>query len=574
MTACLLGLAACGGGDDNDKGFTTGPANPSAGGNKNAVGVGSRPESQRTTFLLSKAADGGFPNGPSRNASVSHDQRIARYIAYESDATNIVDGDTNGKTDVFLVFRAQPFGSNGTPWVTAGTQLISKGTGGQPSNGASYRPELDGDSHHTPHCVAFVSEASNLVPGDTNGKPDGFVYDIRSKRLTRVTVNSGGGQANGATYDISIDGACERVAFTSDATNLALTKAKKAAWITARTTSVRKGTRQVYVHVLSGKGLDKDFKGLTFLASAANNRKAGNGNSGEASIARSGKSVVFSSTATNLAKGDRSGGSDIYRRTIFRKFAHVGGKGVQTLQGIVNLVSATGSGRAGNGPSSHPSITDDGRYVAYETTATDLLPGDSNGVSDIVRADLRTSRPKQEWVSKTAIGGIGNGDSHNPTISDAGEFILFDSEATNLRPSESVKPDPNGVRDVFLWNAPTRNVSLESRDAENGYLNSPSQHPATSSRGNYVPFETSNLLVDLPLASRLFPRVIEQPDLLPPDILQPLSDPKLTAPELLQGVLARASANEADVRAANVEDTAKAAVNAGQQVYMRYLGAK
>jgi hypothetical protein len=576
LAAATIGIAACGGGGDNEqKGFKTGAGGAPSSANPNDVGVGSRPPSQRTTFLLSKAADGGFPNGPSRNAAVSHDQRIARYIAYESDASNIVDGDTNGKTDVFLVFRAEPFGHNGTPWVPSGTQLISKGVGGAPADGPSYRPALDGDSHHLPQCVAFVSDATNLVAGDTNSKADGFVYNIRSKRLTRVTVNSAGNQANGATYDISVDGACERVAFTSDATNLALTKATKAAWSKAKTSAVKPGTRQVYVHVLGGSGHDKAFKGLTFLASAANNGAAGNSDSTEASIARSGKSVVFSSTSTNLAKGDKTPLSDIYRRTIFRKFEHLGnGKGVQTLQGIIGLVSATGSGKSGDGASTHPSVTDDGRYVAFETVATNLLPGDTNGVSDIARADMKTGRAKQQWVSKTAIGGIGNGDSHDPTISDAGEFILFDSDATNLRPSESVKPDPNGVRDVFLWNAPTKNVSLESRDAENGYLNSPSQHPATSSRGNYVPFETANLLVDIPLAQRLYPKVIGAPDLLPPDVLQPLSDPKIAAPQLLETVVAKASADEAQLNEAQVEDAAKAAVNGGQQIYMRYLGAK
>src|SRR3954452_201687 len=192
IVVLCLGLAACGGAgkSKNDTGFKVGVDHGANHGSP-AAGVGARAESDRTTFLLSSAR-GGFPNGPSRNAAVSHDQRIARYIAYESDASNIVDGDTNGFTDVFLVFRGEPFGHNGTPWKPAGTQLISKGTGGAPANGPSYRPALDGDSHHTPHCVAFVSAASNLVPGDTNGKPDGFVYDIRSQRLTRVTINSKG----------------------------------------------------------------------------------------------------------------------------------------------------------------------------------------------------------------------------------------------------------------------------------------------------------------------------------------------------------------------------------------------
>src|SRR3954469_23519118 len=332
IVVLCVGLAACGGGgkSKNDTGFKVGVDHGSKEGTP-AGGVGARAESDRTTFLLS-SAKGSFPNGPSRNAAVSHDQRIARYIAYESDASDIVDGDTNDATDIFLVIRATPFGHNGTPWKPGGTQLISKGLGGAPANGPSYRPALDGDSHHTPHCVAFVSEASNLVAGDTNGKADGFVYDIRSQRVTRVTTSSSGAQANGSTSDISISGDCERVAFTSDATNLALTKATKAAWSKARTTAVRPGTRQVYVHIMGGSGLDGAFKGLTFLASADNRGRAGNGNSDEAQIARSGKSVVFSSTANNLTKGDSNGATDVYRRTIFRKFEHLGnGKGVQTL---------------------------------------------------------------------------------------------------------------------------------------------------------------------------------------------------------------------------------------------------
>src|SRR5436190_20790302 len=114
-----LGLTASGGGGNKtSSGFKVGTGGPSAKGGPQA-GVGAQAESSRTTFLLS-TAQGGFPNGPSRNAAVSHDQRIARYIAYESDASNIVDGDSNGQTDVFLVFRGQPFGHNGTPWQPAG----------------------------------------------------------------------------------------------------------------------------------------------------------------------------------------------------------------------------------------------------------------------------------------------------------------------------------------------------------------------------------------------------------------------------------------------------------------------
>jgi hypothetical protein len=571
LAALTIGLAACGGGHKEPPSYTVGTSPTGAPGERTpgeaGVAAAGAP-SQRTTFLLSSAA-GAFPNGPSRNAAVSHDQRIARYMAYESDASNIVGGDASGQTDVFLVARAQPFGRNGTPWKPAGTRLISTAEGGAPANGPSYRPVLDGDSHHAPHCVAFVSDASNLVDGDTNGKPDGFVYDIRSRKIARVTVDSAGNQSNGSTYDISISGDCARVAFTSDATNLALTTPSKAAWSKARTTAVRPGTRQVYLHVLSGSGLDTAFKGLTFVASAANNGVPGNGDSQDAGIARSGKAVVFTSTATNLARGDKTAASDVYRRTVVRKFERMDGQGVQTLQGVVGLASATRSDRAGNGPSTHPTVTDDGRYVAFETVASNLLPGDNNGVTDIARADMKTGEPRQQWVSKTALGGIGNGASHDPVISDAGEFILFDSEASNLRPSNAVQPDSNGVEDVFLWNAPTQHVSLESRDAQNGYLRSPSQHPATSSRGNYVPFESANPLIDLPLAKQLFPQLVQEPSVLNMSLLPQLSNPDLPAP-----ALTKATGFTPASDSGSMDDVAKAAASAGQQVYVRYLGAK
>jgi hypothetical protein len=529
--------------------------------------------SQRTTSLISVALDGGFPNGPSRNPAVSHDQRTARYIAYESDASNIVPSDNNGETDIFLVSRAAPFGENGTPWKPGGTQLISSGLNGALADGPSYRPVIDGDAHHPPRCVAFLSEASNLVPGDTNEKPDGFVYDIPSKKITRVTVDSSGAQSNGTTFDISISGHCKRVAFTSDATNLAPAGPAKVL-ARVRSSEAAPGTRQVYVHMVGGAGANAGFTGLTFRVSTANNGDAGNGSSWEPNIARAGKAVVFSSNATNLAAGDRRRMTDVYRRTIIRKFQHLGnGKGVQTLQGSISLVSATRSGKAGNGPSTHPTVTDDGRYVAFQTDASNLLPGDSNGTTDVARAQTGTRRPGLSWVSKTRADGIGNGPSRHPVISDAGLFVLFDSQATNLRASASHHVDPNGkVSDVFLWNAPTGNVSLESRDSVNGYLSSASQHPGTSSRGNYVAFESANPLIDLPLAEQLYPALVQTPSALDPALLPALSDPDVLAPDLQRPATSAGFSRPAE--SASIEEAAAAAANAGQQIYLRYLGPK
>ena len=449
--------------------------------------------SLRTTTLLSRAVHGGVPNGPSRHAAVSHDQRIARAIAYESDASDIVPGDVNGATDVFVVFRARPWAKNGSPWRADRTVLASRGLGGAPANGRSYAPALDGDSHHAPRCVAFVSDASNLVPGDTNGVADAFVRDLRSGRVVRVSVGADGRQADGPTTDVSVDGDCSRVAFTSSAGNLNLASTRRPAWLGARTTPGG-GRRQVYVRVLRGGGQDRDLRGLTFLASATNRGQAGNGDAGEVAFARNGKSLVFSSTSSNLAAGDRNGVSDVFRRRLIRIRMRSG----LGLQVRTRLVSGH-RGHAGNGASSHPGVTDDGRYVVFQTDASDLLPGDSNGHTDVVESDLRGRRPRHAWVSRShAIGQPGNGSSWAPVNSDAGEFVLFASRATNLLPSRS-HHDPNGsVPDVFLWNRRSHNVSLESRGTGNDFLDRDSGDPATSSRGNYVPFETESTLLEPP----------------------------------------------------------------------------
>jgi WD40-like Beta Propeller Repeat len=482
-------------------------------------------DSSRTTFLLSRAYDGGLPNGVSRNAAVSHDQRVARAIAFESDATNIVPNDTNGLTDVFVVHRAAPWGTNGTPWVAGSTELVSRGLGGQPADGRSYRPVVDGDSHHAPSCVAFVSDASNLVPGDTNGKPDAFVYNLASHRITRVSTDAHGRQSNGSTYEVSVDGSCDRVAFVSDATNLALTSTKYLNWRTARTSQPPAGTDQVYVKILRASGRDKGFRGLTFLASAGRGGRAGNGNSSHVAFARGGKALVFASDATNLSPADRNGATDVYERGFVRHYARIKRHGAQVFQFRTTLVSANSAGQVGNGASTGPTVSDDGRYVAYESTATNLAPGDTNGVSDVFEADLAGRHPGQTIASRSRFSGLGDAPSNHPVISDAGAFILFDSLADNLRPSASVASDTNGVRDVFLWNRPTGNVSLESRNALNGYLDTPSQHPATSSRGNYVPFETADPAVDPAAAAHAsdVTAAPQVPSLIDPDVIAPTS---------------------------------------------------
>jgi len=501
------------------------------------------PTRDRETHLLSRSIHGGFPNGPSRNGAFSQDNQAASLAAFESDASDIVRGDTNGLTDVFVVHRGGRFsGSGGEPWEPASTQLASRGLGGAPANGRSWLPDLDGDAvHGHPHCVAFVSDASNLVPGDANGKPDAFVYDLRTGRTTLVSVDSHGAQSDGATYDVKIDGGCTRVAFTSDADNLALTSTKSARARPLVTKAPPPGTKQVYVHALNGGGDNFGLGKVTFLASASDHGVPGNGDSHDVSLgkigdacppsrchASSGDSVSFTSDANNLTGGDGNGQPDVYQRTFRLSRDPTARHGGGTLRLLVHtrLVSATSSGAAGNGASTHPAQNDDGQYVAFETAASNLLPGDGNHVSDVALRGMWGQAQRMQFVSRGRETGPGNRGSFRPTITRPASIVFYESDASNLQPRPARHghyADRNCMRDIFFWNTTSHTASLQSRDSDQSILNLPeasgaggdcppviaggSSHAAASYYGNYFLFESSYPLIDLPLAHTGLPSV-------------------------------------------------------------------
>lgn len=496
------------------------------------------PKSTRTTFLLSRAFDGGLPNGPSRNPSVSGDGRIARGIAFESDASNLVAGDTNGLTDIFVTFRRKPWGEQGTPWQIKGTALISNGLGGAPANGRSYRPATDGDRTHKLSCIAFVSDASNLVPGDTNGKPDAFIYDLRRQTMERVSTDTFGLQSNGSTYDVAVDGTCDRIAFTSDATNLALRRAPGHSTKGAETNRPIPGTRQVYVKFRRAFGGFTDVQGVTFLASANNRGRAANSNSFDPDITRDGRALVFTSEATNLAAGDPTNHADVYRRQLkrYQPSPKNGVKQPLTLRLRTRLVSMNSSARGANGPSTQPVISSDGRYVAFTTFGSDLNFEDNNGVSDVVRADMKYDPPHFRVASRSDYG-IGNGPSQNPAISAIGWVIVYDTLASNIRP-RGHKTDKNGARDLGQWYVKSRRSSIESRASDNGFLKSASQHPSMGLHGNYVGFESAEPMIDRDFAAAQgynasFDRSVIPP-LIDPGLITPPPPTPGTAPQLQQ----------------------------------------
>lgn len=157
---------------------------------------------------ISVGPDGQAANGPSGGAAISGDNRRARIVAYHSEASNLVSGDRNELSDVFIWRR--PRGSNGLnlPRPVGAVQRVSLAGRSGEANGPSLNPSVDGSLKRSPNCVAFQSRATNLSGSDLDENWDVYVRDLRRRRTTLVSRGIGPDATNPA-----IDGGCRRVAF-------------------------------------------------------------------------------------------------------------------------------------------------------------------------------------------------------------------------------------------------------------------------------------------------------------------------------------------------------------------------
>jgi Tol biopolymer transport system component len=265
-----------------------------------------------------------------------------RYVALSSTASTLVEGDTNGLRDVFV-----------RDTVSGATTRVSLSTSGRQGNrgsGTSEPPALSDDGRY----VAFSSTASNLVGGDTNHLQDVFVRDRQAGTTERVSVATGGEQAN--------------------------------------------------------------ERSLSSVISA------------------DGRYVLFQSFASNLVAGDTNGVGDVFMR--------------DRATGTTTRVSVSNVGEQGNGISSSPAVSDDGRYVAFASYASNLVVGDTNGVTDVFVRDMQTGTTTRASVASG--GAEAQGSSSSPSISAGGSLVAFDSLAANLVPG-----DTNGSNDVFVHDRQT-----------------------------------------------------------------------------------------------------------------------
>jgi hypothetical protein len=346
------------------------------------------------TELVSVDSSGAQSQGASGGSAISGD---GRFVAFTAVGSDLVPGDTNGYTDVLVHDR-----------LTGETTRVSVDSLGGQGNQASWANAISGDGRF----VAFEALASNLVSGDTNRRLDIFVHDRVTGVTERVSIDSLGQQANDESEDswISADG--RFVSYFSRASNLV--------------SGDTNGNQDIFVR-------DRQA-GTTERVSVDGSGIQANGSSWAARISADGRFVVFSSSASNLVANDTNGATDV--------FVH------DRTTGATERVSVGSSGDEGNGPSGvvmpdYSAISDDGRFVAFESLASNLVPGDTNGSGDIFMHDRQTGLTGR--VSVDSAGGEANGPSTAAAISADGSLVAFVSSASNL-----VARDTNGVRDVFV----------------------------------------------------------------------------------------------------------------------------
>lgn len=344
-----------------------------------------------TIALVSLNGEGDQANGESSEASISDD---GRFVCFTSEATNLVNGDSNGVTDVFR-----------RDLLNDQTTRVSLRASDVQGNGASGRARISGSGF----VVAFESSATNLVEFDTNDVKDVFVRDLNTSVTSRVSVDAGGFQVSGES---------ERPSLSEDGTIVAFDASS------ALVAGDTNNDTDVYVWDLGASTLSR--------ASVGAAGEQASGYSHLPDLSADGNLVVFSSRSTTF--GPATEQIRIYLKNL--------------TTGALEHVSLTNSGLDGNGDSEGAAISADGRYVSFSSLASNLVGGaDTNGTDDLFVRDLTNSSTGR--VSVTSAGGQSTAPqfSYFATLSPVANdgTVAFASSASDLVPGDSVA----GFRDVF-----------------------------------------------------------------------------------------------------------------------------
>ena len=416
-----------------------------------------------------------------------------RYVAFESSATNLVPGDTNNRADIFVRDNE-----------TQTTTRVTLDSLGNQANDDSFYASMSADGRF----VAFTSFATNLVPGDTAicgpspfafNCPDVFVRDRQVGTTERVSVSSTATQGNGESYWPVISGNGRHVAFFSFASTLVAGDGNNFCdndgdgFFTENCADVFLRDRQT---------------GTTTIASLGSGGVQGNGESYYPAISGDGRYVAFTTLARNLVASDNNYSCAIYGPIPDDNCPDVLVRDLQT--GSTSRVSIATAGGEGNEASLLPAISADGRYVAFNSFATNLVSGDTNNqcdnnydgfhmenCTDIFVHDRQTATTSR--ISVSTSGGQSNSESYFAQLSSDGRFIGFYSYASNLVSGDTNNFCDNNFDEVYIENCSdafvydrqsgtTARVSLGTDGAQ---ANDLSFGSVPSGNGRYVAFTSA-----------------------------------------------------------------------------------
>ena len=318
-----------------------------------------------------------------------------RFIAFSSPATNLVPGDTNDYSDVFVHDRE-----------TGQTTRVSVDSSGMEGNGPSQYPGISGDGRF----VVFFGSATNLVQGDLNQKSDVFLHDRATATTTRVSVDNFGNEGDDHCCEfsrpvISIDG--DHIAFSSKSTNLVPIDTN--------------GWDDIFVH-------ERKTGAITRVSVTSSGAQADD-RSEDVAISANGQTIAFQSRATNLVANDTNDEEDL--------FVH------DRVSGATTRVSVDSNGAEGDFDSDRPALSWDGRIVAFQSRSRNLVLGDTNHHADVFTHDRNTGLTVR--VSVGLNGQEGNDQSDVPAISADGRLVAYHSLADNL-----ISGDTNDNTDIFV----------------------------------------------------------------------------------------------------------------------------
>ena len=386
-----------------------------------------------------------------------------RYVVFLSGADNLIPGDTNQETDIFVYDRQ-----------TYTTELITSAEDGSPANGSSGPHSISSDGRW----VVFTSAASNLVAGDTNDLSDVFVHDRQTGRTTLVSIAQGGTSGNGMSLEPSISADGRWIVFASTADDLVPEIDEH----TGENIADTNGMTDIFVYDRQGESIRR--------VSLSGDGEQSNNNSSLPGISADGRWVVFWSVADNLVPGagrgiylyDRSDGTPRFVADGFAPTISPDGRWIGFLSSSSDLAPDDaiyallydrqtdeitiigGFAEEIHGQASNVvNFSMDGEWLAFSSVFSSPdspLEGDSSEWGQQIF--LRDQKTGSFTLLSAAPNGLpGNSSSASPSLSADGRWIVFQSFADNL-----VSDDTNGYMDVFVYDRETGTIELASRAVE------------------------------------------------------------------------------------------------------------